>query len=181
MLVRASNFRKLVWFHAGWMVFTYMMVLAGMGLGVWMAVTTDQIDEYHAIIGLVVTGALLFQPVTGLVHHLLYKRKGSANAATYPHIWWGRTVITLGIINGAFGLQLSGHVPRGGYIGYGVGAGIIWCLWMAVILVAFIKSRGNREGETGGKMFGSDSEKAHRSSTEFMRESGQNSPARTRM
>jgi hypothetical protein len=66
ILIRGFSFPGLLWFHAGWMVFTYVMVLTCMGLGVWIAVTSDQLDAYHSIIGLVVVGALLLQPLTGL-------------------------------------------------------------------------------------------------------------------
>lgn len=138
--IRLLSFNGIVWFHAGWMVFTYIMVLASMGMGVWIAVTTQQLDTTHAIIGLVVVGCLLVQPVTGLTHHLLYKRTGQANVATYPHIWWGRAVVTLGIINGGLGLQLSANTTKG-EIAYGVVAGFMWLLWMVVIIISFRKSR----------------------------------------
>ena len=137
--------------HAGWMMFTYLIVLASMGMGVWMAVLRGQMGEAHSIIGLVVVGGLLIQPVTGLTHHLLYKRVGRPNAATYPHIWWGRAIITLGIINGGLGLKLSANT-KSGEIAYGVVAGVMWCIWMAVILIAFLRSR-NPKSETGDGAF----------------------------
>jgi hypothetical protein len=150
--IRIMSFRNLVWFHAGWMVFTYVVVVASMGMGVWIAVAMDQIDTAHSIIGLVVVGSLLLQPVTGLVHHLLYKHRGRPNGATYSHIWWGRAVITLGIINGGLGLQLTENTTKG-EIAYGIVAAFMWLLWMTVILLAFIKSRGKPEGETGEAVF----------------------------
>jgi hypothetical protein len=61
--------------------------------------------------------------------------------------------VTLGIINGGFGLQLTDNL-KASNVGYAVGAAIIWGLWMAVILIALIKSRGKPEGETGPKVFG---------------------------
>merc|ERR1711977_310171 len=117
--IRILSFKSLVYMHAGWMMFTYLIVLASMGMGVWMAVLRGQMGEAHSIIGLVVVGGLLIQPVTGLTHHLLYKRVGRPNAATYPHIWWGRAIITLGIINGGLGLKLSANT-KSGEIAYGV-------------------------------------------------------------
>jgi hypothetical protein len=110
-----------------------------------MAVILDELTTYHAIIGLVVTGALLLQPITGLVHHSLFKRHNQKNAATYPHVWWGRAVVTLGIVDGGFGLQLSGNT-RSGEIIYGVLAGFFWVLWMSVIMFSFVRSRGKNEG-----------------------------------
>jgi len=175
--IRALSFKNVVFVHAGWMIFTYVIVLAAMGLGVWIAVTTHQLGTYHAIIGLVVVGSLLLQPVTGLTHHLLYKQKGRPNVATYPHVWWGRAIITLGIINGGFGLQLADNT-RGGEIAYGVVAGVMWCLWMAVIIFGFMKNRDNREGETDAALFGADAEK--QTSNERMKkfESTRDSPMR---
>ncbi|KAG4416644.1 hypothetical protein IFR04_010224 [Cadophora malorum] len=149
--IRILSFKSLVYMHAGWMMFTYLIVLASMGMGVWMAVLRGQMGEAHSIIGLVVVGGLLIQPVTGLTHHLLYKRVGRPNAATYPHIWWGRAIITLGIINGGLGLKLSANT-KSGEIAYGVVAGVMWCIWMAVILIAFLRSR-NPRSETGDGAF----------------------------
>ncbi|KUJ19843.1 CBD9-like protein [Mollisia scopiformis] len=152
MAIRLLSFPGLVWVHAGWMTFTYIIVLSSMGMGVWMAVVSKQLDQYHSIIGLVVVGCLLLQPISGFTHHLLYKREGRPNAATYPHIFWGRAVITLGIINGGLGLQLSGNTVKG-EIAYGVVAAVMWLLWMIVIVLAFIRSRNKPEGETGEAVF----------------------------
>ena len=42
-ILRSLNFRGLVWFHAGWQLFGYAIALAGLGMGIWIAVTTDQV------------------------------------------------------------------------------------------------------------------------------------------
>ena len=34
IIIRLTSFRGLVWLHAGWMLFTYVIVLAGMSLGI---------------------------------------------------------------------------------------------------------------------------------------------------
>lgn len=72
--------------------------------------------------------------------------------ATYPHMV-GPGGHHAGIINGGFGLSLADNT-KGGTIAYGVVAGVMWILWMAVILIAFIRSRGKPEGETGEAVFG---------------------------
>jgi len=41
--MRLLHFRGLVWFHAGWQLFAYLIALAAFGLGVWLAVVTDQV------------------------------------------------------------------------------------------------------------------------------------------
>jgi len=169
--IRIFKFRNLVYFHAGWMVLTYILVLASMGMGIWMGRETDQIDTDHAIIGLVVAGCLLIQPISGLTHHLIYKRTMKANAATYPHVWWGRAVITLGIINGGLGLRLSEDTTKG-EIAYGVIAGFMWLLWMIVIVIAFLKSRGSADSETGAGVFAMRTPEMKAGSFERMKESG---------
>jgi len=166
MFIRVFDFRGMVWAHAGWMMATYTVILASMGMGVWMAVMTDALDTAHAVIGLVVVGCLLVQPITGLTHHLLWKRSGRPNPATYFHIWWGRAIITLGIINGGLGLQLSGNTTKGEII-YGVVAGVIWSLWVVLIVTTFVrtqhvKDRRNSE-RISPSLTGSDSRR-HRSS-----------------
>ena len=140
MIIRLLSFKGVVWLHAGWMVTTYMIVLAALGMGVWIAVVTQQLDTYHSIIGLVVVVALLAQPTSGMTHHLLYKKTGGANIATYPHIWWGRAIVTLGIVNGGFGLQLSANTTKG-EVAYAIAASVMWVLWMVVIVFCFAKSR----------------------------------------
>lgn len=99
--------------------------------------------DAHPIVGLVVVCGLFFQPFLGIGHHVLYKRKGGPNALTYPHIWWGRILITLGIINGYLGIQLSQPVNYT-TIGtaYAVIGSIIWAIWMGLALLTYLRSRG---------------------------------------
>lgn len=58
------------------------------------------------------------------------------------HIIAGIGFITLGAINGGFGLQLNDADPKY-MIVYGVFAALIWVVWMAVSAVAHIR-RGRK-------------------------------------
>jgi hypothetical protein len=49
---------------------------------------------------------------------------------SYLHLYNGRIMITLGIVNGGLGLFLAG-AANGLKIAYGVIAGVIWLVWMA--------------------------------------------------
>jgi hypothetical protein len=149
-------------------MFAYIMALAAMGLGIWTAVQINYLATYHAIIGYVVIGALLLQPVTGLLHHLLWKKKHSRNVATYPHLWWGRAVITLAMINGGFGLQLTQAYQPGankGIIVWSVVAGVIWLVWMGVIVMDFFRRRRNYDDSRKSSVTNSDGEKAAEAGT----------------
>lgn len=65
------------------------------------------------------------------------------------HVWFGRALITLGIINGGLGLQLSDNT-RAGEIVYGIVAALVAITYVTVVLLA-----GRRKNSTGvGTGFG---------------------------
>lgn len=98
--------------------------------------------NYHPIIGIVVFVFLFFQPISGFIHHRLFKKYQRRQTASYAHLWLGRILITLGIINGGLGLRLADNTHKG-EIAYGVVAGIIWLVWMAAAVLGEIK-RGRK-------------------------------------
>ena len=158
ILIRVLSFPGLVWVHAGLQILAYALAIAGMGLGIYIAIWPSQvhyIDSYHPIIGLVVVCLLAFQPILGLVHHYLYKKQHIRTFWATAHVWFGRVVITLGIINGGLGLKLSANTKRG-EIAYGVIAAVLWLVWMAVAGVSYAKRDGSqgRVGESGEKLTG---------------------------
>ncbi|TKA37195.1 hypothetical protein B0A49_13458, partial [Cryomyces minteri] len=109
IIMRLFKFRGVVWFHAGWQIFTYIVALAAFGLGIWLALLTNQLvtPNGHSIIGIIVIGALLFQPIGGFLHHYLYVKYQRPTAVGKSHRWIGRVFIILGTINGGLGLQLA--------------------------------------------------------------------------
>lgn len=124
----------------------YLIALAVLETGVWIAVNNGQLGLTHPIIGIVVVVGLFIQPFSGLAHHLMFKKRvasgirGGPNTFTYPHIVWGRAFITLGIVNGGLGLQLKG-VSMTLQIAYWAVAGVIWLVWMVVATLTMIKKR----------------------------------------
>ena len=104
----------------------------------------------HPIIGIVVVGCLYLQPVLAILHHEIYKKTLKRTIWGITHVWWGRIIVTLGIINGGLGLQLSANTTKG-EIAYGVISGVIWLVWVAVAIMSQLKTRGTL-GETGEKI-----------------------------
>ena len=80
----------------------------------------------------------------------MYRTTHKRTIWAISHVWWGRIIVTLGIINGGLGLQLSGNTTNG-EIAYGVIAGVIWLVWFAVALMSHLSTRGT-QGETGEKI-----------------------------
>ena len=104
-----------------------------------------QLNLYHPVIGLVVIGCLLIQPILGYIHHVMYTRKGKRTLWSTAHVWFGRVILTLGIINGGLGLRFAKNT-RTGEIAYGVIAGVVWVSWLAVAVWATAYKKGEKGG-----------------------------------
>jgi len=128
--------------HAFINVFAWAMFIVAAGLGIWMSLVSQQLNSYHPIIGLVLLALVSIQPIGGLLHHYLWAKRNKSEFVAMYHIWMGRILITLGMINGGLGLLYSGNATRGEQIAYGVVAGIIWVSWIA-IAIGVPGKRGN--------------------------------------
>lgn len=148
IMIRLLSFPGLVYLHAVWQLIALGLACATLGLGLWLANTLEYKHRSHAIMGIVAISGILVQPFTGLAHHLLYRNHGRPNIATYPHVWWGRAFITLGIVNGGLGLHLANDT-HGGKTAYIIVAAVMWTVWMSVVLLALFKSRNGSGRVTG--------------------------------
>ncbi|KAJ4400141.1 hypothetical protein N0V91_008932 [Didymella pomorum] len=136
--IRLASFPGVVWFHALFQIFAYLVYIAAFGLGVYLASEMEMLDHYHPIIGIVVLILVFLQPAFGWLHHVLFKKHQSRTLWSYVHIWLGRVAVTLGIINGGLGLQWADTMnmsSRGGIIAYAVIAVVMWLAWVAASIV----------------------------------------------
>lgn len=130
--------KKVTLMHAPLQAFALLMLVAGMGVGIYLGVVTYTIGTYHPIIGfIVVEGSLLFQPLMGLYSHLYNLRTGHKSVVAYIHRWFGRIMVILGIINGGLGFLLAGigsrGCPVGAAVAYSVVAGVIVIAYLGII------------------------------------------------
>ncbi|KAK4555589.1 hypothetical protein LTR86_007342 [Recurvomyces mirabilis] len=148
IIVRLANFKGLWWIHGLFQTFAYLLYIIAFGLGVHLATSAPASINFfsnsHPIIGIVVFVLLVFQPILGYLHHSMFKKHSRRVVWSYGHIWLGRFVITLGIINGGLGLQLARRSgiwapSNGAIIAYGVIAGGMWLLYMAAAVYGEIK------------------------------------------
>ena len=96
--------------------------------------------NYHPIIGLVVFSALFFQPILGVVHHLQFKKLRRRQFWSHLHLWNGRIMIPLGIVNGGLGLRIAG-APSRFKIAYAVVVALLAGLWIVVAVLGELKRR----------------------------------------
>ncbi|KAK7183060.1 hypothetical protein DPSP01_005995 [Paraphaeosphaeria sporulosa] len=144
ILIRLASFKGVWLVHGLFQIFAYLVYIAAFALGVWMTqqapAQANLIGRYHPIIGIVLFVVLFIQPVLGLIHHFRYKKVGRRTFWSYGHLWLGRLLIPLGMINGGLGLLLAtetgyGRPTTGQIIPYGVVAGITSLLWLTAAIV----------------------------------------------
>jgi len=138
--IRLLSFPGSIWLHAGLQIFAYILFIVAFGLGIWVADQnpTKKLSDYHPVIGIVLFILLFLQPILGWMHHALYKKYQERTFWSYGHIWLGRIVITLGIINGGLGLMYAkddAPATTGEIAAYGVVAGIIWLIYIISIFI----------------------------------------------
>ncbi|KAI4742065.1 hypothetical protein E4T50_07497, partial [Aureobasidium sp. EXF-12298] len=142
--IRLFSFPGLLWFHAIVQVVAYLLFIAAFGIGIYLATQIHMLDQAHPIIGIVLFILIFFQPILGYMHHRLFKKYKRRTFWSHAHIWLGRIIITLGIINGGLGLDLA-HNSRKGEIAYGVVAGIVYLIYIISIFAGESKRRRDRK------------------------------------
>lgn len=147
ILIRLASFRGLWLIHGLFQLFAYLTYTAAFGLGVHMIRTVNSVvnysgglsynmfHHYHPVIGILLFALLFFQPILGWLHHTKFRKYERRTVWSYAHIWLGRILIPLGMINGGLGMLFAsemGFMPAsvGWIIAYSIAAGLMWLLWM---------------------------------------------------
>ncbi|KXX77776.1 hypothetical protein MMYC01_204086 [Madurella mycetomatis] len=144
LLIRVLPGRLALWAHALAQLVSICVFIAAVALGIHLvrqvgmpfgdgSIMSNRSINYHPIIGLVVLVCLLFQPVLGIIHHVRFKKLGRRQFWSYLHLFNGRGVITLGIINGGLGLWMA-QAPTTLKTAYIAVAAAMWSLWMLAAL-----------------------------------------------
>ncbi|KIW53563.1 hypothetical protein PV05_09123 [Exophiala xenobiotica] len=140
IIMRVSRHPNAIWIHAAVQTFGYVVFVTAAGLGIWMAKKVHALDDYHPMIGLVLLCFISLQPLSSLVNHFYRVRYPRIGILGQVHLWSGRLLITLGIINGGLGFQFASTLPvfqwpKGPKILYGAVATLIWIIYVGVVLV----------------------------------------------
>ncbi|KAK0385005.1 hypothetical protein NLU13_7483 [Sarocladium strictum] len=136
--------------HALNQTIAMIFVLAGFGLGVATSFTYQRsmhFKSYHQIVGIIVVAFILAQFTIGFLHHKKFKDTQHPTIYGKVHVWLGRIIIFLGVLNAFFGLTFAlnrryGIVLAGLmiFIILGVFAATIGRRWMT-------KNRRMRQGD----------------------------------
>ncbi|KAF2641806.1 CBD9-like protein [Massarina eburnea CBS 473.64] len=150
ILIRLFSFPNLLWVHAALQILGLCVYIAAVGLGLSIAIGDTYLQDKHAIIGLVLFVVFAFQPLSGYVHHAMFKKYISRTLWSYVHIWIGRLGITLGMINAGFGLELMGKgVGNWEVKTYIVCVVIVWVVYVGSIAVGEMRRKNmDRQKDT---------------------------------
>jgi len=143
--------------HAFLQSISFLIYIVAVGMGIYLVRSLSygpysMWQDPHTKLGIAILVLAFFQPILGLLHHSLYKKRVTAvkqgNATKLPgrtvpgyaHLWLGRVLIVLGMINGGLGLRLASNSPyethgRTKAIAYGVGAGVMFLLYLAFVIL----------------------------------------------
>ncbi|KAJ4423167.1 hypothetical protein N0V82_002161 [Gnomoniopsis sp. IMI 355080] len=150
------------WIHlsiqmVGWVVFIAAAVLGFRMLGQPRGFGRDGADawiydsdmRYHPIIGIVILALLLIQPVLGWLHHRQFKIYKRRTTVSYLHLFNGRLLIIMGIVNGALGLRVS-RASDMVKLAYTIVAGVLGGAWLVITLFSEVRrSRGKDMWDSG--------------------------------
>lgn len=89
---------------------------------------------------------MVLQPVLGLLHHRHYVKHQVRSPVSYAHIWYGRILLLLGIVNGGVGLYAAGS-PQTFTIAYAVVAAVSGVAYIASAVVGGMRKK-NAEDTT---------------------------------
>ncbi|OAL36545.1 hypothetical protein AYO20_04161 [Fonsecaea nubica] len=153
--------------HAVGQILSYIIFIVAAGMGIWLAQQSAAFgvwNDPHPKLGLAILALAFFQPIFGSLHHSIYKRRAQnvqAGKPTKPpgrttpgrvHLWLGRLLIVLGMINGGLGIRLASFSPfqtdatSKAKIAYGVIAATMFLLYLVFVVTFEIrKSRASTE------------------------------------
>ncbi|KAK1832805.1 hypothetical protein QBC39DRAFT_63648 [Podospora conica] len=127
-------------FHGAFQTGIYLLTLAGLAVGINVAQRSGKLfNNGHTILGVVVIGALALQPIFGMMHHRYYMRERSRGVISHVHIWFGRVLLALGVINGGIGISMTGN-RNGLAIPYAVLAAVSFTAWVIVKVVRHFRA-----------------------------------------
>lgn len=132
--------------HAGWQIIVFAGMWVGFGIGKIAADRNGQwFNEPHVQLGLAICLLMILQPVLGWLHHCNFVRHQKRTPVSHGHLWYGRALMIIGIINGGIGLQLA-EASTGLIVAYAV-VGVV--VFLSYVAGAVRKEMMRQKGKKG--------------------------------
>ncbi|KAF5241342.1 hypothetical protein FAUST_4024 [Fusarium austroamericanum] len=138
--------------HAGWQVVMLLLMWAAFGLG-YVAARDGGLwgKQAHTQMGTVVVVLITLQPILGYMHHRYFLSHGKRGIISHIHIWFGRALMIIGIVNGGLGLKLASS-SRAFIIAYSVIAGLAAILYLGAAIVGERRRSASRVKQMSPQM-----------------------------
>ncbi|OAQ72377.1 hypothetical protein VFPPC_00369 [Pochonia chlamydosporia 170] len=131
--------------HAGWQMLALAATWAGFAIGYIVSTRSNRfLADSHMVIGLLVIILMMAQPALGWLHHRHFLKHRQRGVISHVHIWHGRGLMLVGIINGGIGLQFA-RAPSRFVIAYGVVAAITSILYLCGVTFGIFKRRKEQD------------------------------------
>ncbi|KAH9885162.1 hypothetical protein F4778DRAFT_761342 [Xylariomycetidae sp. FL2044] len=134
LVLRLGNWVR---WHALNQVVALILIIVGSGLGFSISKTynrTKKVNTAHQVIGILVFIFVLAQFTLGFLHHRAFKKTQQPTKLAPIHVWLGRVLVLMGVINGFLGFPLA-LAPSYNY----VLAGLVLFIFPGVALLIMTK------------------------------------------
>ncbi|KAI5862589.1 putative iron reductase domain protein [Durotheca rogersii] len=117
--------------HAFWQFISFLLMWAGFAVGV-VSSQEIQLDltSSHTSFGTAVVCLMTLQPGLGYLHHRYFVQNQKRGPISHAHIWYGRALMIMGVVNGGLGIALAGN-QRTFVIAYSTVAGVMFVIYGA--------------------------------------------------
>ncbi|EQL02422.1 hypothetical protein G6O67_001750 [Ophiocordyceps sinensis] len=133
--------------HASWQMLVFLGMWAGFAIGY---IISERAGYFfagtHTRLGLIVCALLGLQPVFGWLHHIRFVKHRNRGVISHVHIWYGRALMVLGIVNGGLGLKIAGS-SRGFVTAYSVIAVVVFFMYIGSVLFRKLRNKRRFDGE----------------------------------
>jgi protein-S-isoprenylcysteine O-methyltransferase Ste14 len=109
-LLRFFNSFRLHWILQ---VIATLICIIGLAVAVALSVMDVEYNSFtavHQIIGILVVAVLVLQVVLGYMHHKKFKKVGGRTWVSYAHLWTGRAVVIVGMVNAVLYVTSPSHI-----------------------------------------------------------------------
>ncbi|KAG6007849.1 hypothetical protein E4U21_005437 [Claviceps maximensis] len=133
--------------HASWQLLAFLAMWAGFGVGYIVATNNGVfLKDSHTQLGFAVCVMMVLQPILGWLHHQHFVKTQTRGIFSYFHIWFGRILMILGIVNGGLGLQATNQ-SSAFIIAYAVLAGAVAITYTASMAIGVSKRSKQNAGK----------------------------------